>query len=85
MRHADNLSFEWSLGEQRVLVNSGTSLYGVSSERHRQRKTKSHNTVEIDGFDSSEIWSGFRVARRASSSLESVMDDRDLGMHLRFS
>jgi uncharacterized heparinase superfamily protein len=69
--HADNLSVEWSIGVQRVLVNSGTSLYGVSSERHRQRKTSCHNTVEVDGFDSSEIWSGFRVARRAYSSLES--------------
>ena len=73
--HADNLSVEWSIGEQRVLVNSGTSLYGVSSERHRQRKTSSHNTVQVDGFDSSEIWSGFRVARRAYSSLESAQSD----------
>lgn len=73
--HADNLSVEWSVGEQRVLVNSGTSLYGVSSERHRQRKTSCHNTVEVDGFDSSEIWSGFRVARRAYSSLESAQSD----------
>ena len=63
------------MGEQRVLVNSGTSLYGVSSERHRQRKTSCHNTVEVDGFDSSEIWSGFRVARRAYSSLESAQSD----------
>jgi len=73
--HADNLSIEWSMDEQRVLVNSGTSLYGVSSERHRQRKTSSHNTVEVDGFDSSEIWSGFRVARRAYSTLESAQSD----------
>jgi uncharacterized heparinase superfamily protein len=73
--HADNLSIEWSMGEQRVLVNSGTSLYGVSSERHRQRKTSSHNTVEVDGFDSSEIWSAFRVARRAYSTLESAQSD----------
>ena len=73
--HADNLSIEWSIGEQRVLVNSGTSLYGVSGERHRQRKTLSHNTVEVDGFDSSEVWSGFRVAQRAYSLLESTLSD----------
>jgi uncharacterized heparinase superfamily protein len=73
--HADNLSVEWSMGVQRVLVNSGTSLYGVSSERNRQRKTSCHNTVEVDRFDSSEIWSGFRVARRAYSSLESSQSD----------
>ena len=63
--HADTLSFELSLFGGRVLVNSGTSCYGVSEERSRQRKTAAHNTVVVDGCDSSEVWSGFRVARRA--------------------
>lgn len=63
--HADTLSFELSLSGQRVFVNSGTSLYGSSQERVRQRGTAAHNTVVIDGKDSSEVWSGFRVARRA--------------------
>ena len=64
--HADTLSFEWSLFGQRVLVNSGISEYGVSAERLRQRGTAAHNTVAVNGEDSSEVWSGFRVARRAS-------------------
>lgn len=63
--HADTLSFELSVGTQRVLVNSGTSVYGISDERLRQRKTAAHNTVVIDSTDSTEVWSGFRVARRA--------------------
>ena len=63
--HADTLTFEWSLGEQRVVVNSGTSLYGESPERLRQRGTAAHNTVVVDDQDSSEMWRGFRVARRA--------------------
>jgi uncharacterized heparinase superfamily protein len=63
--HADTLSFEWSLHGQRVLVNSGTSEYGVSEERLRQRGTAAHNTVVVNGENSSEVWSGFRVARRA--------------------
>lgn len=66
--HADTLSFELSLGAQRVLVNSGTSCYGTGSERRRQRGTAAHNTVELDGRDSSEVWGGFRVARRAYPS-----------------
>ena len=36
-----------------------------SPERLRQRGTAAHNTVAVDGQDSSEVWSGFRVARRA--------------------
>ncbi len=63
--HADTLSFELSLYGQRLLVNSGTSLYGESAERLRQRGTAAHSTVVIDGQNSSEVWSGFRVARRA--------------------
>lgn len=63
--HADTLSFELSLFGQRVIVNSGTSCYGISIERQRQRGTAMHNTVVVDGQDSSEVWGGFRVARRA--------------------
>ncbi len=63
--HADTLSFELSIGAQRVFVNSGTSEYGLSPKRLSQRKTAAHNTVEVDGKDSSQVWSGFRVANRA--------------------
>jgi len=66
--HADTLSFELSVGNHRFFVNSGTSLYGLSNERHRQRGTAAHNTVVIDGADSSEVWGGFRVAKRANVS-----------------
>ncbi len=63
--HADCLSFELSLFGRRVVVNSGTSCYGSSPERLRQRSTAAHSTVEVDGADSSEVWGSFRVARRA--------------------
>jgi uncharacterized heparinase superfamily protein len=63
--HADTLSFELSLRGQRVLVNGGTSTYEVTAERLRQRGTAAHNTVVVDGVDSSEVWSSFRVGRRA--------------------
>jgi uncharacterized heparinase superfamily protein len=63
--HADTLSFELSFRGRRVIVNSGTSEYGRSAERQRQRGTAAHNTLVIDDEDSSEVWAGFRVARRA--------------------
>ena len=63
--HADTLSFELSIRNERVIVNTGTSEYGLGKNRIQQRKTSSHNTVEVDGRDSSEVWSGFRVAKRA--------------------
>lgn len=63
--HADTLSFELSVEGQRIIVDSGVSRYGEGAERLRQRGTVAHNTVMIDGADSSEVWGGFRVARRA--------------------
>ncbi|MGB5229891.1 MAG: alginate lyase family protein [Desulfoprunum sp.] len=63
--HADTLSFELSIGYRRVIVNGGTSVYGSGAERHRQRSTAAHSTVVVDGENSSEVWGGFRVARRA--------------------
>jgi uncharacterized heparinase superfamily protein len=63
--HADTLSFELSVDGRRIVVNGGTSTYDLGGERARQRSTSAHSTVVVDGADSSEVWSAFRVARRA--------------------
>src|SRR5690606_28347458 len=63
--HADTLSFELSVHGERMLVNGGTSTYENGPDRWRQRGTAAHNTVVVDGEDSSEEWAAFRVARRA--------------------
>lgn len=63
--HADTLSYELSVAGRRIVVNGGTSRYGNDAPRVRERSTASHSTVEIDGRSSSQVWSGFRVARRA--------------------
>src|SRR5207237_294209 len=49
-----------------------TSQYGSVAERQRQRGTAAHNTVTIDCEDSSEVWGGFRVARRARARLHTA-------------
>ena len=77
--HADTLSFELSIDNVRVFVNSGTSEYGIGPERSRQRGTAAHNTVTVDERDSSEVWGGFRVARRAEpKGLSIEQSDRDV-------
>jgi uncharacterized heparinase superfamily protein len=63
--HADTLSFELSQNAARIIVNSGISEYEVGPERLRQRGTAAHSTVSVDGADQSEVWSAFRVGRRA--------------------
>jgi uncharacterized heparinase superfamily protein len=75
--HADTLSFELSLFGERVIVNSGTSLYSPGDERLRERGTQAHNTVMINGKNSSEVWSSFRVARRAYPDLLAIEDNND--------
>ena len=70
--HADTLSFEFSMGQQRIFVNSGTSVYGLDAKRQRQRGTAAHNTVEIEGENSSDVWAGFRVGRRARITEASI-------------
>lgn len=78
--HADTLSFELSVFGSRVFVNSGTSEYGISHERQRQRGTLAHNTVCVLDHDSSEVWSGFRVGARAKIIGKSVQYDGE-AMH----
>ncbi|RYG24179.1 alginate lyase family protein [bacterium] len=63
--HADTLTFELSVRGKRLVVNSGTSVYKQFPARQQQRSTAAHNTVVVDGQDSSEVWGAFRVARRA--------------------
>ena len=75
--HADTLSFELSLFGRRLVVNGGTSRYGLGPEREAERGTAAHNTVTVDGQDSSEVWSGFRVARRARPFDLDIADDGD--------
>lgn len=63
--HADTLSFEFSIGQQRLLVNSGISTYNDCDKRHEERGTHAHNTVVINNKNSSDVWKSFRVAKRA--------------------
>jgi len=73
--HADTLSFELSVFGQRVVVNGGTSRYGLGPERLRERGTAAHSTVVVAGQNSSEVWGGFRVARRAYPFDLQVLDE----------
>jgi uncharacterized heparinase superfamily protein len=63
--HADTLSIEVSLDDERFITNGGTSTYANGLLRETERATASHATVEIDEENSSETWASFRVGRRA--------------------
>jgi uncharacterized heparinase superfamily protein len=76
--HADALSFELSLYGERVIVNSGISTYESGSDRNIQRGTQAHSTITIDDTNSSEVWGGFRVAKRAKVfNINIIKEDND--------
>jgi hypothetical protein len=63
--HADTLSVECSFRGRRLFVDPGTYAYDLDERRRYDRSTAAHNTVVLDGHDSSEVWHIFRVGRRA--------------------
>jgi uncharacterized heparinase superfamily protein len=63
--HADTLSCLLHVDGQPLLVDTGTSSYAPGADRSQERSTAAHNTVEVDGTDSTEVWGTFRAARRA--------------------
>ena len=63
--HADTLSCVVDVGGAPLLVDTGTSGYAAGSARDYERSTAAHNTVEIDGANSTEVWGAFRAGRRA--------------------
>ena len=62
--HADLLSFEASLGPQRLVTDTGTGVYDAGPVRDRLRSTAAHNTVQLDGAELLECWGSFRTGRR---------------------
>ena len=64
--HADLFSFELSLQNQRVIVDSGIYDYAESEMRNYCRSTKAHNTVSINRKNQSNVWGKFRMGTRVS-------------------
>ena len=62
--HADYLSFELSLRGKRVITDTGIGTYEGGVARNYDRSTAAHNTLEVNGESSAEVWGSFRVGRR---------------------
>jgi uncharacterized heparinase superfamily protein len=63
--HADTLQCLLHVDQVPLLIDPGTSTYEPGPGRRYERSTAAHNTVEIDGADSTEVWGAFRAGRRA--------------------
>ena len=63
--HADSLTCIVHVDGMPLLVDAGTSGYAPGPARRYERSTAAHNTVEVDGANSTEVWGAFRAGRRA--------------------
>jgi uncharacterized heparinase superfamily protein len=66
--HADTFACLLHVDKVPLLVDTGTSTYEAGPLRHYERSTSAHNTVQVDGTDSTEVWGVFRAGRRARVS-----------------
>lgn len=67
--HADALSFVLYVNQVPIIVDTGTSTYETLPERLNEKSTYSHNTVTLNNMNQAQVWSRFRVAKRASVSI----------------
>lgn len=90
--HADCLNYELRNNGCPIVVDTGISTYEKNSRRQYERSTSAHNCVSIDGYDSDEVWDGFRVGNRhkihvvseKTNYIEAVLERRGMKfMHRR--
>lgn len=68
--HADELNFELFYQGIPIIVDTGTSTYENNSRRYIERSTQSHNCIMVEDKNSSDVWSSFRVGKRAKVDLK---------------
>lgn len=76
--HADALAVWLHIGDQPILVDAGTYLYHSGGEwRDRLRGTPFHNTLTLDGRNSSRIAGPFNWGPRAKTCVLAWKDTED--------
>lgn len=73
--HGDILSFELSIGTQRIFVDQGVFEYVAGPRRNMSRSAAAHNTLSLEGADQADFFGAFRIGRRARS-IHSQWEDR---------
>lgn len=79
--HADAFSYELRIDGKTFVVDTGISTYNKTERRGYERSTRAHNTVSVEGKNSSEVWGGFRVGKRAVVSITHDEDNLIEAIH----
>lgn len=82
--HADTFSFVLHQGQVPVIVDPGISTYTISPRRDWERSTLAHTTVTVDRKNSSIVWAGFRVAKRAKVTFQKDESNHIIAFHNGF-
>ena len=75
--HADSLNLILTIGDSEFLIDSGTYTYKIGNDRNYYRSTLAHNTITIDNKNSSDVWSGFMVSKRAKSFVKKYIENEN--------
>lgn len=75
--HADSLNYELRIDGKPFVVDCGISTYNKTERRQYERGTAAHNCVVAYDRNSSEVWGGFRVGKRAKVILEHELPQID--------
>jgi len=76
--HADFLSFELSIGLERLIVDPGVASIAADAKRNWTRSASSHNGPRILGVEPAEFFGAWRVGRRGKAHFDcepSLQDD----------
>lgn len=78
--HADELNFELFYKGAPIIVDTGVSTYEKNDRRHLERSSHNHNCVVLES-NSSDVWSGFRVGKRANVKISLDVDQKLTATH----
>lgn len=79
--HADTFNFVLYVDGSPFIIDMGTSTYDIGNRRSLERSTEAHNTVIVNNRNSSQVWSGFRVAKRARVTVEEDSENKVVADH----
>ena len=82
--HADTFNYELRIDCRPFVVDTGISTYNKTARRQYERSTSAHNTVTIGNKNSSEVWGGFRIGKRAKVKVLSDTESEVMAEHNGF-
>ena len=75
--HGDVLSFELSVGKERMIADQGVFEYNAGEKRQRARSALSHNTLCFENADQADFFGAFRCGRRPDAAVSAYQQTAD--------